>query len=120
MNFHSQGLHGLLGDAPTVDRTIARGPPAFAPVRPGASSGDHGAPPRRIPEEDILVIARRRGAQAEQDQPARVLPRISRRRLAVRLVLVAALIGESVFAIRTWPSTPIPVPDASSPRSMIA
>ena len=118
MNFHSQGLHGV-GHAPTADPTVARPPLASAPVRPSEGSGDDGRPPRRIPEQDILVVGRRDGREPEKALPLRVVPRISRRRLAVRLFLVAALIGETIFTVRTWPAKPIAVPDVSDSQSVI-
>jgi hypothetical protein len=117
VNFHSQGLHGVVDYAPTAD-PIARASPAFAPIRPGKAADD-GPPRRRVPEHDILVVGRRSASEGEQEQPVRVVPRISRRRLAVRLFLVAALIGETIFTVRTWPAKPIPVPDVSDSRSVI-
>jgi hypothetical protein len=119
VNFHSQGLHGIVDHAPTADPTVARAPLASAPVRPSEGSGDDGRPPRRIPEQDILVVGRRDGREPEKALPLRVVPRISRRRLAVRLFLVAALIGETIFTVRTWPAKPIAVPDVSDSRSVI-
>jgi hypothetical protein len=119
VNFHSQGLHGILDHAPTGDPTIARAPLAFAPVRPSEGSVHDGPPRRRVPEQDILAVGRRSETKAEHDQPLRVVPRISRRRLAVRLFLVAALIGETIFTVRTWPAKPIAVPDVSDSRSVI-
>jgi hypothetical protein len=38
----------------------------------------------------------------------------------VRLVLVGLLVGEIVFAAKTWPPRPIAVPDASRPGTMLA
>ena len=119
MNFHSQGLHGVVDHARKADATIVRAPLAFAPLWPSEGSGGDGPPPRRVPEQDILVIGRRSGAQDRQDQPVRVVPRISRRRRAVRLFLVVALIGETIFTVRTWPAKPIAVPDVSDSRSVI-
>lgn len=118
MNFHSQGLHGIVDHAPTAAPTVARAPLASAPV-PSEGSGEDGRPFQRIPEQDILVVGRRRGAKDEQDEPVRLVPSISRRRLAVRLLLVAALIGETIFTVRTWPTKPIAVPDVSDSRSVI-
>jgi hypothetical protein len=119
VNFHSQGLHGIVDHAPTADPTVARAPLAAAPVRPSEGSGEDGRPPRRIPEQDILVVGRRSGGNGKQDEPVRLVARISRRRLAVRLLLVAALIGETIFTVRTWPAKPIAVPDVSDSRSVI-
>jgi hypothetical protein len=76
-------------------------------------------PPRRIPPEDIVVIIRREPAGGSPAS-TRVVPRISRRRLAFRAVLVLALIGEVYVAARVWPRTPIAVPDASGPRNRMA
>jgi len=121
VNFHSQGLHGLLGHAPPGDRSTAPAPLAFRPAGDEDSpTGDDSPARRRIPAHDIIVIGRSALPPIEQARPVRTVPRISRRRLAVRIILVTALIGESILAVKTWPSTPIPVPDASSPRSMIA
>jgi hypothetical protein len=119
VNFHSQGLHGIVDHAPTADPTVARAPVASASVRPSEGSGEDGRPSRRIPEQDILVVGRRSGAKDKQDEPVRLVPSISRRRLAVRLLLVAALIGETIFTVRTWPAKPIAVPDVSDSRSGI-
>jgi hypothetical protein len=119
VNFHSQGLHGIVDHAPTADPTVARAPVASASVRPSEGSGEDGRPSRRIPEQDILVVGRRSGAKDKQDGPVRLVPGISRRRLAVRLLLVAALIGETIFTVRTWPAKPIAVPDVSDSRSVI-
>lgn len=119
MNFHSQGLQGIVDHAPTADPTVARAPLASAPVRPSEGSGEDGRPPRRIPEQDILVVGRGSRAKDTQDEPVRLVPSISRRRLAVRLLLVAALIGETIFTVRTWPAKPIAVPDVSDSRSVI-
>jgi hypothetical protein len=119
VNFHSQGLHGIVDHAPTADPTVARAPLASAPVRPSEGSGEDRRSPQRIPEQDILVVGRRSGAKDKQDQPVRLVPSISRRRLAVRLLLVAALIGETIFTVRTWPAKPIAVPDVSDSRSVI-
>jgi hypothetical protein len=119
VNFHSQGLHGIVDHAPTADPTVARAPVASASVRPSEGSGEDGRPSRRIPEQDILVVGRRSGAKDKQDEPVRLVPSISRRRLAVRLLLVAALIGETIFTVRTWPAKPIAVPDVSDSRSVI-
>ena len=119
MNFHSPGLHGVVDHAPTADPTLARAPLASAPVRPSQESGERGRPPRSIPEQDILVVGRGSGAKDKQDEPVRLVPSISRRRVAVRLLLVAALIGETIFTVRTWPAKPIAVPDVSDSRSVI-
>jgi hypothetical protein len=121
VNFYSQGLHGLVGRAPMADPSTVPVPLAFQTGGHGEPWPERGGPPRRrVPAEDIIIIGRRAAQPPEQARPVRVVPRISRRRLAVRFFLVAALIGESVLVVRTWPSTPIPVPDASGPRTMIA
>jgi hypothetical protein len=121
VNFHSQGLDSLVGRAPLADPDTGWAPLLFDQAgHDEPRRGDDGPPPRRIPAHDILVIGRRPSPPVEEARPVRVVPRISRRRLAVRLVLVTALIAESVFAVRTWPSKPIPVPDASAPGAMIA
>jgi hypothetical protein len=118
VNFHSQGLHSVVGRVADPDGALA--PLLFDPAGDDEPrGGDDGPPPRRIPAHDILVIGRP-SPPVEEARPVRVVPRISRRRLAVRLLLVTALIAESVFAVRTWPSKPIPVPDASAPGAMIA
>jgi hypothetical protein len=121
VNFHSQGLHSLVGRAPVADPDGVWAPLLFGPAgHDEPTLGDDGPPPRRIPPHDILVIGSRPSPPVEEASPVRVVPRISRQRLVVRLLLVTALIAESVFAVRTWPSKPIPVPDASAPGSMIA
>lgn len=84
-----------------------------------------GGPParRRIPPQDLVVIGRRPRASTSGDAPAppvRVVPRISRRRVAFRVLLVAALIGEIALAVRIWPRDPVHVPDASVSTNMIA
>jgi hypothetical protein len=121
VNFHSQGVASLVGRAPLADADTAWAPLVFDPAgHEEPRRGDDGSPPRRIPAHDIVVIGRRPGPPVAEARPVRVVPRISRRRLAVRLLLITALIGESVFAVRTWPPKPIPVPDASAPGAMIA
>jgi hypothetical protein len=121
VNFHSQGLHGFVGHVPMAHPSTAPVPLAFEAAGHGEPWPIGGGPPRRrIPARDIIIIGRPAAPPPEQARPVRVVPRISRRRLAVRLFLVAALIGESVLVVRTWPSAPIPVPDASGPRTMIA
>jgi hypothetical protein len=100
VNVHRRDLAGAPSDEPSLPR---------AGVFP---------PPRRIPPDDIVIIGCRE-AEPPRPTPA-VVPRISRRRLAFRAVLVLALFGEVYVAARVWPRTPIAVPDASGPRNRIA
>lgn len=118
MNFHSQGFHGLLGEAPVAVPAAAAAPGDFGSAADHERGPGEPAPPR-VPARDILVIGRPAVLSVEQKPPVRVVPRISRARLALRLALVAALIGETVFTVKSWPTKPVAVPDVSDSRSVI-
>lgn len=115
MTVHSPGLIAAPGSAAVTDVEIAR-----APLHPEARRSESGRQPRRIPVEDIIIIGRRISGRALGADAGPQRSRMPRWRLAVRLILVSALIGEIAFAVKSWPPRPIDVPDVSSPSSMLA
>ena len=88
----------------------------------GQGRRDQGEAPRCVPAWDVVVIGRRpaEAPPGPQPAPAHEAPRISRRRLALRVVLAAALVAEIAFAIRIWPREPVAIPDVAVTTHMIA
>lgn len=113
MNLHTQALVGLAGGGRTGEPDAVGALVAFAQRHPVAVERQAA---RGIPAQDIIVIGRREPRSVEP-RPSR--PPLSRRRLAVRLVLVGLLVGEIVLAAKTRPARPIAVPDASRPGTML-